>query len=173
MYFDSLRITALIALAGAMCSPVAWSEEPIRVAPATMPRIGTIDERFQSFNIEMVEVTGGRFWAPYKTAGSAPVPDSAASKLATPGIDPAAFRMRPPTDLSNPRLRKLAAALGPAYMRVSGTWANTTYFQGSEAPARATPPRGFNGVLTRKEWKGVVDFSHAVDAKIVTSFATS
>jgi heparanase 1 len=31
-----------------------------------MPRVGTVDERHQSFNIEMVEVTGGRFWAAYK-----------------------------------------------------------------------------------------------------------
>jgi hypothetical protein len=28
------------------------------------------------------------------------------------------------------------------------------------------------GVLTHQQWKGVVDFSHAVDARIVTSFAT-
>jgi heparanase len=34
------------------------------------------------------------------------------------------------------------------------------------------PPPGFGGVLTRAEWKGVVDFSKAVDAQIVTSFST-
>ena len=34
------------------------------IAPSTMPRIGTVDQRFQSYNIEMVEVTGGRFWKP-------------------------------------------------------------------------------------------------------------
>ncbi len=28
-------------------------------------------------------------------------------------------------------------------------------------------------MLTRQEWKGVIDFSQAVDAKIVTSFAIS
>jgi hypothetical protein len=50
---------------------------------------------------------------------------------------------------------------------------NSTYFQNSDEPAPATPPKGFNSVLTRQEWKGVIDFSHAVDAKIVTSFATS
>jgi hypothetical protein len=50
---------------------------------------------------------------------------------------------------------------------------NSTYFQDSDAPAPATPPKGFNSVLTRQEWKGVVDFSRKVDAKIVTSFATS
>ena len=35
--------------------------EPIAIAPSAMPRIGTVDERFQSYNIEMVEVTGGHF----------------------------------------------------------------------------------------------------------------
>jgi hypothetical protein len=70
-------------------------------------------------------------------------------------------------------LRKLAAALGPAYIRVSGTWANTVYFQDSDAPAPAAPPAGFGGVLTRAEWKGVVDFAKAVDAQIVTSFSVS
>jgi hypothetical protein len=83
------------------------------------------------------------------------------------------YQYRPPIDLSKARLRKLAAALGPAYVRVSGTWANTTYFQNSDKPAPKTPPKGFNGVLTRQQWKGVVDFARAADAQIVTSFATS
>ena len=59
-----------------------------------------------------------------------------------------------------------------AYIRVSGSWANATYFQDSDDPP-ASPPKGFNGVVTRKQWKGVVDFSRAVDAKIITSFAGS
>ena len=52
------------------------------------------------------------------------------------------YQYRPPIDLTNPRLRKLAAALGPAYMRV--TWANTTYFHDSEEPAPKTSPKGFS-----------------------------
>lgn len=56
---------------------------------------------------------------------------------------------------------------------MSGTWANTTWFQASDSAASSAPPDGFKGVLTRKEWKGVVDFANAVDAKIVTSFAVS
>jgi hypothetical protein len=142
---------------------------PAAIVPATMARIGTIDERFQSYNIEMVEVTGGRFWAPYS---SNPEAKPAATKELA-GLDSSLFQYRPPIDLSNARLRKLATALGPAYVRVSGTWANSTYFQNSDAPAPATPPEGYKGVLTRQQWKGVVDFSKAVDAKIVTSFATS
>ena len=38
---------------------------------------------------------------------------------------------------------------------------------------KAKAPVGFSGVLTRKEWKGVIDFAHAVNGKLVTSFATS
>src|SRR3954447_26927065 len=78
---------------------------------------------------------------------------------------------RPPIALGNARLRRLAAALGPAYVRVSGTWANTTYFSASEPPP-AAPPAGFKGVLSRTQWQGVVDFARAVNAQIVASFAT-
>ena len=138
--------------------------------PSTMPKVATVDPRFQSYNIEMVEVIGGRFWKPY-TSSKSTLPDT---KSAAPGsIDPGLFEQRTPIDLSNPRLRKLATALGPAYLRVSGTWANTLYFHNSDAPAPAAPPEGFGGVLTRPQWKGVVDFSKAVNAELVTSFSAS
>ena len=45
--------------------------------------------------------------------------------------------------------------------------------QDSDDPAPAKPPTGFNGVLTRAQWHGVIDFAHAVDAQLVTSFAIS
>jgi hypothetical protein len=134
-----------------------------------MARIGTVDERFQSYNIEMIEVTGGRFWKPYSANGK---PASAPGGAVPAGMDPSMYEYRPPINLANPRLRALAAALGPAYVRVSGTWANSTYFHDSDTTPPAKPPEGFGGVLTRKQWKGVVDFSRAVDGKIVTSFAT-
>jgi len=143
--------------------PVAHAQ-PVSLSPATMPRIGAVDERFQSFNTEMLEVTGGRFWKPYKAypAGAKPAPMS--SDL---------YEYRPPADLTKPRLRKLAAALGPFYLRVSGTWANSTYFQDTDAAAPATPPKGFNAVLTRRQWKGVVDFARAVKADLMISVAIS
>lgn len=142
--------------------------------PAKMPRIGTVDERFASYNIEMAEVTGGNFWKPYHSQSSAAAPSAqSAPSASTPaGMNPDMYQYRPPIDLSNPRLRKLAAALGPAYVRVSGTWANTVYFADSDNPPASAPP-GFGGVLTRKEWKGMIDFVHAVDGELVTSFATS
>jgi hypothetical protein len=80
-----------------------------------MARVGTVDERFQSYNVEMIEVTGGRFWKPY-----GPITSDAHSDL---------YEYRSPIDLTNSRLRRLAAALAPAYIRVSGTWANAPVLQ--------------------------------------------
>jgi sugar phosphate isomerase/epimerase len=175
-YFVSV---ALVALGIAACSKAPGPGSPGRVDAASIQRIGTVDERFQSYNIEMVEVIGGRFWKPYRDIDTllkaqSSVTQSNKDAAAVPaGMDPNLYEQRPPIDLTNPRLRKLAAALGPAYVRVSGTWANTAYFHNSDQPAPKTPPKGFGGVLTRQRWKGVIDFAHAVDAKLVTSFATS
>ncbi|MGB2616353.1 MAG: hypothetical protein WA657_14270 [Candidatus Acidiferrales bacterium] len=142
----------------------------VSLDPTKMPTIGTVDERFQSYNIEIVEVIGGRFWKPYASSAA---PKPARQEGFTPaGIDPNLYQYRAPIDLSNPRLRKLAATLAPAYVRISGTWANSAYFQDTENGVPGNAPSGFSGVLTRKEWKGVVNFSRAVNAQIVTSVAT-
>jgi heparanase 1 len=163
-----LCITSVLFLAIQLIAQV------VSLDPAKMPAIATVDERFQSYNIEMVEVIGGRFWKPYVSTtneSNAQEPDPQAG-FTPAGIDPNLYRYRAPIDLSNPRLRKLAGALSPAYVRVSGTWANSAYFQDSENAAPANAPSGFSGVLTRAEWKGVIDFSRAVNAEIVTSVAT-
>ena len=141
-----------------------------------MPRIAVVDDRYQSYNVEMAEVIGARFWKPYPKdldARQTPPPAKPSDGTLRIGVDPGMFAARPPADLANLRLRKLAAALGPAFVRVSGTWANSVYFHDSDNPAPAAPPPGFQGVLTRAQWKGVVDFARAVNAKIVTSFAVS
>ncbi|MBS1877722.1 MAG: hypothetical protein JSU00_31220 [Acidobacteria bacterium] len=162
--------SAALAVAAAFAACLS-AAEPVPVSPSRLAKVGQVDARYQSYNVEMVEVTGGRFWAPYRTGSDAPKTPSAPG--AVPGIDPSLFRMRPPIDLSQPRLRKLAAALGPSYVRISGTWANSTYFHDSDTPPPSAPPAGFGGVLTRAQWRGVVEFAKAVDAKIVTSFAIS
>src|SRR4051794_35156705 len=35
------------------------------MTPSSMARIATVDERYQSYNVEMAEVSGGNFWKPY------------------------------------------------------------------------------------------------------------
>jgi heparanase 1 len=184
MMFSRRLGTAVVVLAGiglAIYGNAASARQAtarIAITPAGMARIGTVDLRFQTYNVEMLEVTGGKFWKPYgpeldailKGDKSASPPSSTGDTPA--GMDPRLYEYRPPIDLGNARLRKLASALGPAYVRVSGTWANSTYFQESdEAPS--TPPPGFMGFLKRRQWNGVVDFAKAVNAEIVTSFPTS
>jgi heparanase len=152
--------------------PVLPQAPILAVDPKTLPSIGAVDERYQSYNIEMLEVTGGRFWKPYAEASSTS-PAEAQKPAATPaGMSADLYAYRPPKDLSNPRLRALAAALGPAYVRVSGTWSNSTYLPKADE-SLTDPPAGYNSILTRAQWKGVVDFAHATGSELVTSFAIS
>jgi hypothetical protein len=67
----------------------------------------------------------------------------------------------------------LAGALAPAYMRVSGSWANTTYFHAAEDPAPAQPPAGYAGILTLAQWHDVLGFSRDLGLDIMLSFAIS
>jgi hypothetical protein len=161
----ALTLAGLVVL-----GPPGLAQASSQLVPRTMARAGTVHERFHSYNVEMVEVTGGRFWKPYG--------HGAADAAPTPGQSPreamaALFEYRPPIDLSQPRLRALARALGPAFVRVSGTWANSTYFYDADGPPPASPPAGFNSVLTRAQWKGVIEFVNAVDGTLMTSFAWS
>jgi hypothetical protein len=128
-----------------------------------MKSIGEVDKRYQSFNIEMCEVVGGDFWIPYNLI------DSVRKTTNRTGLDALKWPMRP-INLNNSKLQMLAAALGPSYIRVSGTWANAVYFQDNDEPELAAVPEGYKNVLTRQQWKGVVDFCEAVDGKLVTSF---
>ena len=177
----SMQQFAFILLAAsAVCGAPTTSSGQTAVTPQSMKVLGEVGPRYVSYNVEAVEVTGGRFWAPFKSlpeaAAAMPAPPAnPGSGMANPasGMSNARFQYRPPIDLSNTKLRNLAAALGPAYVRVSGTWRNSTYFQDNDEPALKTPPAGFQNVMTRSEWKGVVDFARAVNAEIVASVTTS
>lgn len=129
---------------------------------ANMEQIAKVEDRYQSVNVEMCEVVGGEFWVPYHLIDTAKVKAQGFAALKR-GIAP--------IDLYDEKLRTLAKALGPMYIRVSGTWANTTYFQDNDEPKLKKAPEGYENVLTRNEWKGVIDFCKAIDAKLVTSFA--
>ena len=155
---------------------LAQQESPIKITPSKMMKLGTVDPRFVSYNVEMVEVTGGLFWKPYKssTERSETLKPAVAADANQPiGGMSSLYQFRPPINLTNPRLRKLAEALSPAYVRVSGTWANSTYFQNDDNPPLNEPPHGFKSVLTRAEWNSVIEFMHSLDNKLVTSFAIS
>ncbi len=153
------------------------------IDPSTLPRLGTVDERYQSYNVEMAEVIGGNFWKPYDVSSLAALRAKGAARSGEGtsggtapvklGVDTSIYQARPPVDLTQARLRKLAAALGPAYVRVSGSWANSVYFHDADSPPPKQAPAGFDGILTRAQWKSVIDFAKAVNAELVTSFAIS
>lgn len=127
-----------------------------------------IDERLVSYNIEMTEVTGGTFWKAYTEAqvdGTEEFPvikDWSNMGNLQQWYDP--------IDTTNPRLIKLAKELGTAWIRVSGTWANKTYYD-FDNKYNGKVPEGFQNVLTKKQWLNLLDFVKAVDGKLLVSIA--
>lgn len=151
---QGLFLVTTLVLAG--CSDARI--EPIELRFEEFAAVGEVNPRFLGYNVEMVELTGGRFWAPYENGEAKPYDER--------------FEYLPPIDLTNERILKLAAALGPSYVRFSGTWANATWFADTDSP-NDQPPSGFDAVLTRQQWGRAVAFARDVDADIVVSMATS
>jgi heparanase 1 len=167
----ALVVTAAVAATAASKRGAPLGDQAVpTINLAALPAVGRVDERFQAYNVESVEVAGGNFWAPYPKPGEGPRKGA----VGPHGVEFATgdYQNREPIDLTNRRLRVLTKALGPSYMRVSGSWANSIYFQDDDDPPKA-PPEGYQGVMTRRQWAGAVDFAKAVDARILTSFAVS
>ena len=127
-----------------------------------------IDKRLVSYNIEMTEVTGGTFWKAYTEAqvdGTEEFPvikDWSNMGNLQQWYDP--------IDTTNPRLIKLAKELGTAWIRVSGTWANKTYYD-FDGHTGGKVPEGFQNLLTKEQWLHLLDFVKAVDGKLLVSIA--
>lgn len=168
-YLPMKKWTLYLALTHFVLSLSCTGQKEIKNASASidffhMEKIAQVDERYQSVNVEMCEVVGGDFWVPYSQIDTAKV-----RTLGFAGLK----QSIPSINLYDEKLRILAKGLGPMYVRVSGTWANTTYFQDNDEPKLEEAPEGYENVLTRAEWKGVIDFCKAMDARLVTSFAIS
>lgn len=173
MIFMSIPIALNIASCNSGNSSSTNSDSTaIQINPSQMKHIGSVSDRYQSYNVEMAEVVGGEFWKPYKLMDSLPS-SSAASTYDVSQKNSQMYRQLAPINLADRRLLNLAKGLAPAYVRVSGTWANAIYFQDNDEPKLSKAPKGFVNVLTRNEWKGVVDFVKATNSKLVTSFAVS
>ncbi len=161
----SIRARAALALFCLAGSSAAARADETAIHPGALPLIGQVDPRFQSYNLDLIAITG--MPPPKSKAAGSDTQSQSDARVATvmSGV-----KRDKPLDLSNARLRQLAAALGPAYLRTSGTSANSVYFQNDDKPALEQPPAGYGSVLTRAQWKGVIDFTHAVDAKLLMSF---
>lgn len=147
-------------------------EHALQINLKEMKHLGSVSERFQSYNVEMVEVVGGEFWKPYSTMDKLPSADSA-DTYDISQKNTGMYQQLSPINLADKRLLNLAKGLAPAYIRVSGTWANAIYFQDDDQPKIAKAPKGFVNVLTRSQWKGVINFVKATQSELVTSFTVS
>lgn len=144
-------------------------EERISLTLEPARLIRHVEPRLMSYNIEMTEVTGGTFWKSYteeQIAGTADFP--AVTSFADVTAMPELMEYYPPIDLHNQRLRELAKALGPVWIRVSGTWATKTYYD-FDGVTEGKAPEGYSSVLTGEQWMGVLDFAAYVGAKLLIS----
>ncbi len=155
----SNRILALVVVSiiiGVPAHSLRAEEQPeIVLEPVGWPKVASVNKHYLAFNIEMAEITGGDFWAPYG--------DPLGRRLAP----------RPPLDLADPRLLQMAQGLAPSVIRVSGTWANSTYIPAEgEQPPLAAPP-GFGQVLHRDRWDQLAGLVRATGSSLLLSFPAS
>jgi heparanase len=161
--------TSMLVLASCVGSQNRAQTETLRsveVRPGQLPFVRTMDERFQSFQLGFSHLTGGDTWVSYDAMTAEAVRERQYTGDLSPVREP-----RAPTDLSNPRFRKLVSALAPLYIRYGGTTTNTVYFQDNEEPKLDKAPAGYKTVLTRKRWREALEFARAVDARIYTGFS--
>ena len=139
----------------------------IKIKADGLKTIRSVDPMLVSYNIEMTEVTGGTFWKEYtegQKAGTEKFPF-----IAFAGMDKL-MQVYPPIDLTNTRIRKLAKEIGPAWIRVSGTWSTKTYYDFDET-TNGVAPEGFQNVLTKTQWLALLDFVKEVNGKLLISVA--
>ena len=145
------------------------SAAAVVLTPESNQVIRKMDPRLMSYNVEMTEVTGGTFWKAYtpgQIAGTEEFRFSGDLSDFTAMAD--LMQYFPPIDLYNERLRKLTKRLGPAWIRVSGSWATKTYYD-FEGTTNGKVPEGYASVLTKEQWIGVLEFVKAVDGKLLIS----
>ncbi|MBQ9071057.1 MAG: beta-glucuronidase [Clostridia bacterium] len=134
-----------------------------------LKKIRQVDARLMSYNVEMTEITGGTFWKAYtpgQIAGTEEFKVSGGLGNFTAMAD--LMQYYPPINLYDEKLRKLAKAFGPVWVRVSGSWATKTYYD-FDGTTGGKAPEGYQSVLTREEWIGVLDFVKAIGAKLLIS----
>ncbi len=117
---------------------------PSVVAVVVEPRVvAQVRPEFLSVSLDISQVVGGRFWGAgggvELGAGETPVP---------------AF------DFQRPELLERARALAPAYLRIGGTEADTTWYALDRPPPTPLPPH-FTAALTAERWESLVRFSTA------------
>ncbi len=113
MLFNLLAVVVLPRVATAQAT----------LNPQTMVKVGDVDPRFVSYNVETVEVTGGRFWKPYNAEVEARLAGASQAKPGQNqpvGMEPKSFSISP---ADRPEQYPAAKAHeGPGTCIPSGEW---------------------------------------------------
>lgn len=142
--------------------------EHVKIQLEHLKKLRDVDSRMVSYNVEMTEVTGGTFWSAYTEAQV----DGEEEFISPDPRDMGNLHQwYDPIDTTNPRLIKLSKELGSAWVRVSGTWANKTYYDFADEYPEGTSPEGYQNVLKKQQWINLLEFVKAVNGKLLLSFA--
>ncbi len=146
--------------------------EFIKVKADGLTSVRDGDPMMVSFNVEFAEVTGGTFWKAYTPEQIAGTEEFhvADTSNGIGGMYNDLMQVYPPIDLYNEKLRSMAKELGCAWMRVSGSWATKTYYD-FDGTTGGKVPEGYQNVLTKDQWIGVLDFVKAIGAKLIVSMS--
>lgn len=142
------RNTFLIASI-ALIAPAFWACEDnkggsapkVHVAVDTGTVVATVDDRFLSFAVDSSQVVGGHWWS--------------ASGDVEPGLG---AELCDPYDFARPRLRRMAQALAPAFLRIGGSEADLVYYDLTDNPPE-DPPEPYEFTMTRPMWEAACDFA--------------
>ena len=139
-----------VAYGTAKATPVTPHEGPVVLTIDGRDRVAEVDERFLSVALDTSQLLGGRWWSRDARQVEVGRGDSHA----------------PPFDLARARLRTLAAALAPAYLRIGGTEADVVYYDMTGEIGRPAP-RPYELVLTRARWDEVNAFARDVGYQVL------
>lgn len=146
--------------------------EKVILKPEKLEVVREVNPMMNSYNVEFAEVTGGTFWKAYTPEQIAGTEEFYVEP--TEGGIAALYKdlmqVYPPIDLKNETLKKRAKELGPSWCRVSGTWATKTYYD-FDNETNGVPPEGYLNVLTKDQWKDVLDFVRDTNGKLMVSVA--
>ena len=141
----------------------------IKLPAGNLKKLRDMNPALISYNVEMTEVTGGTFWKAYSEGqidGTEQVPPPDFTKgLAS------MHQWYDPIDTTNPRLIKLAKALGRCWIRVSGTWATKTYYDFEDKYPQGSAPEGYQNVLKKEQWINLLNFVREVNGRLKISVA--
>ncbi|MFN3200583.1 MAG: hypothetical protein ACE366_19445 [Bradymonadia bacterium] len=118
--------------------------EPVALTVDTTAPLTTVDRRYLSLAIDASQVVGGYWWSEA---------DGVTQGLGSERADP--------FDFTRPRLRAMAQALAPAYLRIGGTEADKLYYDFGDNPPDE-PEAPFEFTLTAAQWASLNDFTAAV-----------